>query len=156
MPLYRFPQGTGSGGGGGNPPLSWKQAALAGTAGANVALVGGAPSVLDGVPLAVGARVLVKDQAVPQENGIYVVAVLGGGANGTWTRSPDANTGPLLEGAAIIVEEGAVNADKAFLNTAPPPITLGVTPITWAQFPAPSDVDSGDIIRISEINAGVH
>lgn len=152
MPLYRFPQGTGSGGGGGDTPLSWKQAALAATAGANVALVGGAPATLDGVPLSVGSRVVVKDQTLPQENGIYAVAILGGGANGTWTRTPDANTGPLLEGAAIVVEEGAVNADKAFLNTAPPPIVLGTTPITFVQFSGGSEVDSGDIIRISEVN----
>lgn len=155
MPLYRFPQGTGSGGGG-NTPTSWKQPALAGTIGANIVLAGGAPNVLDGVPLSAGSRILVKDQTDPTENGIYVVQVLGGGANGTWVRSADANTGPLLEGAAIVVEEGVVNADTAFLNTAPPPITLGVTPITWAQFPLPAGVDSGDIIRISEINAGVH
>lgn len=151
MPLYRFPQGTGSGSGG-NAPLSWKQAALAGTGGANIVLAGGAPNTLDGVALSLGSRVLVKDQAVPQENGIYVVQVLGGGANGTWVRSADANTGPLLEAAAIIVEEGAVNADRAFLNTVPPPITLGVTPITFAQFPTPAEADSGDIIRISEVN----
>lgn len=151
MPLYRFPQGTGSGGGG-STPTSWKEPARVATVGGNIVLAGGAPDNLDGVPLAPGDRILVKNQTLPQENGIYGVQTLGTGADGVWVRTSDANTGPLLVGAALVVLEGAQNADKAFLNTANPPITLGVTPILWAQFPLPAEVDSGDIIRISEVN----
>ena len=48
---------------------------------------------VDGVALAVGNRVLVKNQSTASQNGIYIVS------SGAWTRSSDAVTGTLTSGA---------------------------------------------------------
>jgi len=106
----------------------------------NVALVGGAPNVLDGVALAAGDRILVKDQALPAENGIYVVAVLGSGADGTWTRAADFDSGAEVTGTTLVgVQEGnpypTGNADTFWFVTTDGIIVIGVTPIVWALYP---------------------
>jgi hypothetical protein len=116
-----------------------KQPARVATVGAAIVLAGGAPSVLDGVALAAGNRILVKDQGgagVPDvANGIYVVSILGGGANGTWIRSPDADVDPeLFAGCMIEVNEGTVNADTLWVITTNDPINIGVTAILWQNF----------------------
>ena len=46
------------------------------------------PNTLDGVSLAAGNRVLLKDQTVGAQNGIWIVTTLGTGANGVWDRGP--------------------------------------------------------------------
>jgi hypothetical protein len=102
---------------------------------ANIAsLAGGAPSVLDGITLAANDRVLVKDQTNPVLNGLYYVATLGTGANGTWTRVTDADgAGELTSGAVFSVEEGAANADSLWMLTTDGTITIGTTALTFAR-----------------------
>lgn len=84
---------------------------------------------LDSVTLATGDRILIKDQADPTENGIYVVA-----ASGAPSRSSDADTWAELVQAYILVLQGAVNSATGWLCTIAPGGTLGVDPVTWAQF----------------------
>jgi hypothetical protein len=89
-------------------------------------------SVLDGVTLATGDRILIKNQGgteSPTENGIYIVA-----ATGFPTRSLDMNNGTEFPGAYVFVEQGTVNADTGWVCTNNPPVTLGTTPITFTQF----------------------
>jgi hypothetical protein len=88
-----------------------------------------AGDVVDGVTLAAGDRLLIKNQADPTENGIYVVQ-----ASGAPIRAEDANTGAELHGAAVYVDEGTVNADTGWLQTTSGTITLGTTALVWAQF----------------------
>jgi hypothetical protein len=93
-----------------------------------------APSVLDGVTLALNDRILVKDQATASQNGFYIVAVLGTGANGTWTRSTDADAaGELTSGALVAVESGTINADSQWILTTDGVITIGTTALTFAS-----------------------
>jgi hypothetical protein len=99
-----------------------------------ITLAGGAPNTLDGVTLAANDRVLVKDQAAPAQNGIYTVATLGTGANGTWTRAGDQNTWLEVPSAYVWVEQGTVNADTGWLSTADAGGTLDTTTITWVLF----------------------
>jgi hypothetical protein len=102
---------------------------------ANIAtLAGGAPNTLDGVTLAANDRVLVKDQTTQNQNGIYTVATLGTGANGTWTRVLDMDVWGEVPGAFVFVEQGTVNADTGWVCTADQGGTLGTTSITWSQF----------------------
>lgn len=61
---------------------------------------------IDGVVIATGDRVLVKDQATASENGIYTV-----NASGAPTRALDLNTGAAAAGVRVVVNEGTVNAD---------------------------------------------
>ena len=102
---------------------------------ANVTLSAGAPNTVDGISLAAGDRVLVKNQTTGSENGIYYVSTLGTGANGTWTRSADANqtTGSLTSGATIYVSEGSTQQGTLWRLITKDPITIGTTSQTWSQ-----------------------
>ena len=108
--------------------LSFKQTVKAATtiAGGNIALSG--TPVIDGYTVVAGDRILVKNQTDPTQNGIYIAAA------GAWSRSPDANTGALLEGAYVFVDNGTINADTSWAQITPLPITIGTTPIVWTQF----------------------
>lgn len=83
---------------------------------------------IDGVTLATGDRILIKDQSTATENGIYLVPV-----SGSPTRTTDANTGALLESAYLFVQEGTVNKDKGFVCTTDS-ITIGSTSIVFVNF----------------------
>jgi len=83
---------------------------------------------IDGVTLATGDRILVKNQSDATENGIRIVA-----ASGAPARATDADSGTELVSAAVFVHSGTVNADKAFVCTNDS-ITLGATSITWTAF----------------------
>lgn len=102
---------------------------------ANIAsLAGGAPNTLDGVTLVASDRILVKDQTTGSQNGIYYVATLGTGANGTWTRATDADqAGELTSGAIVAVEEGAANADSQWMLTTDGTINIGTTLLTFVR-----------------------
>ena len=98
------------------------------------ALNGSAPNTLDGVTLAANDRILVKDQGTGSQNGIYYVAILGTGANGTWTRATDADgVGELTAGSVVLVEEGTANADSKWMLTTDGTITIGTTALTFAR-----------------------
>lgn len=84
---------------------------------------------IDGVVLATDDRILIKDQAVATENGIYVV-----NASGAPTRATDADSGAELVNASVYVSEGTANADKQFVCTTNAPITLGATNIVFTVF----------------------
>lgn len=106
--------------------LSWKVAVIAAST-ANIDLTTGGPLTIDGVAVVATNRVLVKNQTVATENGIYVVNA------GAWTRAADADSGPELDSAAVFVQQGTVNSDTGWVQTASN-ITVGVTPIVWSQF----------------------
>lgn len=106
--------------------LDVKKSVKAATTG-NITLSG--TQTIDGVTLVAGDRVLVKNQNVPTENGIYVVAT------GAWTRSTgtDSNT-ELTPGAFTFVEQGTANSDTGWILSTDGTITIGTTAITWTQF----------------------
>ena len=83
---------------------------------------------VDGVVLATGNRILIKNQASATENGIYVVA-----ASGAPARASDANAAAELEGVAVGVQEGTTNANTVWLQTTDG-ITLGSSNIVWVAF----------------------
>lgn len=94
---------------------------------------------LDGVLLATGDRVLVKDQSTASENGIYVVA-----ASGAPSRAADADQGTLTGGAFVFVEEGSANADNGFVCTNNGTPNIGTDDIAFAQFSGAGSVTAGD------------
>lgn len=109
--------------------LKWKTSVrVATTAAGTLASSFENGDTVDGVTLATGDRILIKDQSDAKENGIYIVA-----ASGAPTRATDADTGTELVSAAVFVSEGAANADKAFVCTNDS-ITLGVTNIAFVTF----------------------
>lgn len=109
--------------------LTWKNAVRAATTAAGTLATSFAnASVIDGVTLATGNRILIKNQAAPAENGIYVVA-----ASGAPTRATDADVAAELVNATVYVSEGTTLADTAWTSTANAPITLGTTSLPFVQ-----------------------
>jgi len=127
--------------------LDVKQSVRAATvASVNLATDLAAGQTLDGVTLAAGNRILVKDQGGPGvahvDNGIYVVGA------GAPVRASDSNgtedTGELSAGTFTFVEEGTVNSDKGFVISTNGTITVGVTAIAWTQFSGAGSFVAGD------------
>jgi hypothetical protein len=87
--------------------------------------------------LTAGDRILVKDQTLSQNNGIYVADA------STWTRSTDADTWNDLISAFTFVQTGATQADTGWVCTVDAGGTLGTTPITWTQFSGAGTYEAG-------------
>ena len=81
---------------------------------------------LDGITLATGNRVLVKDQSTASQNGIYTVV-----ASGTASRDTDFDAIGELAGQLVIIQEGSTNAEKMFLCTTDSDASLGSDTITF-------------------------
>jgi hypothetical protein len=93
---------------------------------ANITLSG--TQTIDGVAVVAGYRVLVKNQTLPQNNGIYLVAA------GAWTRALDMDAWAEVPNAFTFIEGGTTQADTGWVSTASAGGTLGTTPITFVQF----------------------
>lgn len=112
--------------------LAWKDAVrAASTANVTVASALTNGSTMDGVTLATGDRVLLKNQTAPAENGIYVVVV-----SGAASRSADATAAGDVLQLAVFVEEGSTQADTAWVLSTNGPLTIGTTGLTFTQFGA--------------------
>lgn len=109
--------------------LRWKQPVRAATT-ANGTLASAYENgdTVDGVTLATGDRILIKDQTTQTENGIYTV-----NASGAPTRATDCDSAAELTSATVLVQAGTANADKAFTQTTDSP-TIGTNNIVWVQF----------------------
>ena len=114
--------------------LRWKEPVVAGTIG-NITLSG--TQIVDGVTLSVGDRVLVKNQTLVAENGIYVVS------SEAWVRSVDADNSPgeELKGAAVLIESGTQAQTAWTCNNTP--VNVGTDPVTFVQFNGASAITAG-------------
>jgi hypothetical protein len=95
---------------------------------------------VDGVTLATGDRILIKNQATGSENGIYTL-----NASGAPTRAIDADTsGEVTTGMFTFITEGTTNANTGWVLTTSGTITLGTTALAFSQFSAVSDIQAGN------------
>lgn len=84
---------------------------------------------VDGVTLATGDRILIKNQATGSENGVYTV-----NASGAPTRATDADASAEVTGGFTVwVNEGTTNGDTQWTLTTNDPITVGTTALTFTQ-----------------------
>jgi len=97
-----------------------------------------AGDALDGVTLAQGDRVLVKNQSNATQNGIYLTAASGQNAS----RDPEFDTVAELAGQMVITQEGSAGGDKFFLCTTNSSGSIGSVNITFTVV-QPSNV--GDV-----------
>lgn len=107
---------------------------------------------IDGVTLVTGDRILIKDQAAPAENGIYIVA-----ASGAPTRATDFDSlSPIdeINGAYVAVQEGTANQGKLFVQTGTV-ATINTDAINFTFFNSVSGLTGGDGITISGSNVSV-
>jgi hypothetical protein len=106
-----------------------------------------APNTLDGVNLAAGDRLLLKDQNNAAQNGVWSVSTLGTGSNGVWDRATDFDADALVtSGAFMFVEEGTSNADSGWVLTTNNPIVIGGasgTALAFAQFSGAGQITAG-------------
>jgi len=103
--------------------LDSKQSVLVATT-ANIALAG--LQVIDGVSVPAGARVLVKNQTVAKDNGIWIAAAP------VWTRAADADTNAEVTSALLVsVEQGATLADSRWQLVTDGVIVLGTTALNF-------------------------
>lgn len=95
----------------------------------------GALAAVDGVTLAAGERLLLKNGAAGADNGIYVVTQLGsGGTPFILTRATDMDVSAEAQpGSVVNVNEGTVYADHVFKLTTNAAITLNTTSLTFAR-----------------------
>ncbi|MFN3359228.1 MAG: phage tail protein [Pseudomonas sp.] len=103
--------------------LDSKQSVRVATTG-NIALAG--LQIIDGIALVAGDRVLVKNQTVAKDNGLYIAAA------GVWVRTLDADTSAEVTSALLVsVEQGATLADTRWQLVTDGLIVLGVTALTF-------------------------
>ena len=125
--------------------ISWKdEVRVATTASGTLATSFANGSSVDSVTLVTNDRILIKDQAAPTENGIYIVQ-----ASGAPVRAGDANTGPEISGAAVFVTNGTVNGGKRFLSSTTGTITIGTTGIAFVLFDAGATYSAGNGLTLS-------
>jgi hypothetical protein len=92
---------------------------------------------IDGITLADGDRVLVKDQVTGSENGVYV-------AGATPARAADFDAdSEVTAGAFFFVEEGTTNADNGFVLTTDDDITVDTTSLAFSQFSGGGQITAG-------------
>ncbi len=91
---------------------------------------------IDGV-LTSTSRILVKNQAAPAENGIYVTAA------GAWARATDMDNWAEVPGSFVFVQSGTVNGSSGYANTNVAGGTIDVTAMTWAQFSQAGSYSAG-------------
>lgn len=91
---------------------------------------------VDGVAMAIGDRVLVKDQASTFQNGVYTVTTVGSGAvNWVLTRATDFDqAAEVIQYGVVLVNQGTVSAGLLYQETGAGPFTMGTTPITFALY----------------------
>lgn len=107
------------------------------TANITIATALNAGDVIDGVTLANGDRVLVKDQTLKKENGIYVVAA-------SPARATDADiSAEVTAGLFTFVGKGTVNANSGWQLFTDDPIVLGTTELVFEQITGAGQITAG-------------
>lgn len=97
----------------------------------------------DGVTLQVGDRAVRFSNISPQFNGIYIVQ------NGTWLRSPDADTWTELKQATIAIQQGNVYADKLLMVSTDGNPTINVDAINFITIGQALSYSAGSGLSLS-------
>ena len=122
-----------------------------GTAGVGATLTNAntlAALTIDSVPVVVGNRILVKNQATLLQNGIYTVTDIGSGAV-AWilTRATDFDNNPNGEvagGDFVFIQEGTSQQDNGYVVTTNGAITVGTSDIEFVQFSGAGQITAGN------------
>jgi len=121
-------------------------ARVASTANVNISTGLENGDVLDGVTLATGNRVLLKDQSTASQNGLYIVV-----ASGAASRDTEFDIISEIAGQLILVSEGTTHADDLFLCTTDTSATLGSSAISYTQvFPS----SGGTVTSVAVADSG--
>lgn len=94
---------------------------------ANITLSG--TQTIDGIAVAAGDRVLVKDQTTSATNGIYIVSAT------AWARSTAADGSTEIDNAIVAVDQGTTNGGQYYTNTFKTTDVVGTTAMPWYRIP---------------------
>ena len=102
---------------------------------------------IDGVFTSLNNRVLVKNQNLKYENGIYTAST------STWSRSEDFNsTENIKSGAFVFVKNGNINKNSGYVFNTSNFTTLGTDSINFTQFSSAGQTTGGAGI-VKDVNA---
>lgn len=82
---------------------------------------------IDGIAVAAGDRVLVKNQTTASQNGIYTVSAT------AWTRATDADTSSKIGAAIVAIDQGTAHGGDSWTTTFKSTDTLGTTSMPWYE-----------------------
>ena len=109
------------------------------------------PAEMDSRNINQDDRILIKDQVNGADNGIYTVTSLDQSQmNIVLTRSDDFNTpDKIVGGSFTFITEGYINSDQGYVLTndtsdVSPPVDIGSTPLSFAQFSGAGSIVAGD------------
>lgn len=124
--------------------MGFKQVRVASTANVAIASTGNGATI-DGVAVATGNRVLLKDQTDQTQNGIYTVGT------SSLTRATDADTAAELPpGTIVVVDQGTANGDKMFMLTTNAGYTMGTSNLVFSAYGnAPNPYTAGNGIAVT-------
>lgn len=104
-------------------------------------------TVLDGESVALGQRILVKNQTDPKQNGIYTLTTVGSGSVPyvitRATDSDNSSAGELAGGTFSLVTNGTTYANAGFVVTNSGTVAIGTDNIIYEQFSASQSVTAG-------------
>lgn len=87
---------------------------------------------IDGYQIQAGDRVLIKNQSLGTENGIYEVSAHG------WARTADFTTGTWAAGAETFVKKGTINSSTLWISSGSGSV------FSWAQVPGVTTSNTND------------
>jgi hypothetical protein len=97
-------------------------------------------TIIDGYTLQQGDRILIKDQEIPSENGIYIVQ-----DSGIPFRAIDFDIGVNVSGSFVFVVNGDTNGGLGWICNSPSGSDIvGTDSINFTQFTALGKVEAGD------------
>lgn len=136
----------------------WKTSVrCASTANVAIATALEAGDSIDGVTLAAGDRVLLKNQSDAKQNGIYVAV-----QNGAASRADDGADGSHYLHAVVGVQQGTLNANHFFVCFTDAPIVIGSTNMTWTDMGAlmglldGTQIQDGTVDLVKLLNGGTY
>lgn len=117
-----------------------------GALGVGATLTGVSTGVLtvDGHAVVLNDRVMVKNEAAPANNGIYLCTVAGAvGVVYVLTRTTDMDQPAEVVSAGAFITFGTVNSGAGWIVVGTPPYVVGTTAIVYTQFSASTAVSAG-------------
>jgi hypothetical protein len=119
------------------------------------------PLTIEGIPLGLNERLLVKDQLDPWQNGIYFVENTGEIFPENWVikRATDFDgsaEGPILKGITLDIVEGTINGQSSWMQTGDGPFTVGTTPIIFSGYPGQYSITKVGTLTEGTWQASIH
>lgn len=124
---------------------------LNGTAGLGATLTASANGVLtvDGYTVLLNDRILVKNEALSANNGIYTVTTLGtASVKYVLTRTTDMDNATEVTGTGVFIGFGTINAGSGWVVVGAGPYVIGTTAILFTQFTSPGLINAGNGLTI--------